>query len=276
MIQDIAYRYNNTYYHIMPENGSVLLSFSGNTVLCQVTENKVRLPMCSDLFKETQNFPPSVYLFGIDDVKYFLVFDLVESAAGYVYNSLFMLRDMEPQHTVFAVLTAFGLHTWYATHIYCGKCGSPNNTHTVERMLICPLCGTMDYPKISPAVIVAITDGDKLLLSKYAGREYAKYALIAGFAESGETIEQTVIREVKEETGLNVKNIRYYKSQPWGLSSSLLFGFFADLDGDNTITIDETELSEARWFARKEIPPVDSVRSLTSEMIELFRSCLNY
>ena len=84
-----------------------------------------------------------------------------------------------------------------------------------ERMMRCEYCGQMEFPKICPAVIIGVTDGNRLLMSKYAGRDYKKYALIAGFAEIGETIEETVQREVMEEVGLKVKNLRYYKSQPW-------------------------------------------------------------
>ena len=124
---------------------------------------------------------------------------------------------------------------------------------------------------ISPAVIVAITNGDSILLSKYADREYKKYALIAGFTEVGETVEETIQREVMEEVGLNVKNIRYYKSQPWSFTGSLLLGFFCDVDGDDTIHMDSNELSIAKWVKREEISDLDSDISLTNEMITQFR-----
>lgn len=91
-----------------------------------------------------------------------------------------------------------------------------------ERMMECPSCGNQEYPVLCPAVIVGITNGDKIILSKYEGRRFKRYALIAGFAEIGETIEETVHREVMEEVGLKVKNLRYYKSQPWSFSSTLL------------------------------------------------------
>lgn len=110
-------------------------------------------------------------------------------------------------------------------------------------MMYCPECRITEYPKISPAVIVGVTHGNKLLMSKYANRDFNKYALIAGFTEIGETIEETVRREVMEEVGLKVKNIRYYKSQPWSFTDTLLFGFFAELDGDETITLDREELA---------------------------------
>ena len=127
------------------------------------------------------------------------------------------------------------------------------------------------YPKISPAVIVAVTDGDRLLLTKYAGREFKRYALVAGFNEIGESIEDTVRREVMEEVGLKVKNLRFYKSQPWVFTDSLLMGFFCELDGDNKITLQEDELAEAEWFERQDLPDDHSGISLTGEMIEVFR-----
>ena len=141
-----------------------------------------------------------------------------------------------------------------------------------ERMLYCKECGNMEYPKICPAVIVGVTDKDRILMSKYAGRAYKHYALIAGFTEIGETVEQTVAREVMEEVGLKVKNIRYYKSQPWAFSDTLLMGFYCDLDGDDTIRLDENELAVAQWFERKEIPEPVSLESLTNEMIIQFKN----
>ena len=108
-------------------------------------------------------------------------------------------------------------------------------------------------------------------MSKYAGRSYRSYALIAGFIEIGESAEQTVQREVMEEVGLKVKNIRYYKSQPWGFTDSLLFGYFCELDGDDTIRLDTNELSQAGWYTRDEITLEDDYLSLTREMILQFK-----
>jgi len=119
-------------------------------------------------------------------------------------------------------------------------------------------------------VIVGIIDGDRILMTKYSSSHH-RYALVAGFVEIGETLEQCVMREVMEEVGIKVKNLKYYASQPWPFSGSLLMGFFAELDGDDALTIDRTELSDGRWFHRDEIPAGDSVLSLTWTMIEAFR-----
>ena len=137
----------------------------------------------------------------------------------------------------------------------------------------CPACQKLRYPVISPCVIVAVTQGERILLTRYASGHstYKKYALIAGFAEIGESIEKTVQREVMEEVGLKVKNLRFYKSQPWSFTDTLLFGFFAELDGEEEITMDEKELSEAGWFLREELPEEFDGVSLTNEMIRVFR-----
>ena len=126
-------------------------------------------------------------------------------------------------------------------------------------------------PKICPAVIIAVTHGDKILMSKYAGREYKKYALLAGFNETGESIEETVRREVMEEVGLKVKNLRYYKSQPWSFTDTLLMGFFCELDGEDGITLDTDELAMAEWFERDKMPVEAEDLSLTNEMMMAFK-----
>ena len=140
-----------------------------------------------------------------------------------------------------------------------------------ERMMECKECGNTVYPKISPAVIVAVTDGDRLLMTKYNNREYKRYALIAGFSEVGETLEETVHREVMEEVGVKVKNLQYYKCQPWSFSDSLLVGFFCELDGSDKIKMDEEELSVAEWLHRDEIEMVYDGISLTNEMVIKFK-----
>ena len=136
----------------------------------------------------------------------------------------------------------------------------------------CPSCGLMEYPKICPAAIIAVIHGNRLLLSKYAGRSYTRYALLAGFTEIGETIEETVKREVMEEVGLRVKNLTYYKSQPWSFTDTMLFGFFCELDGDGEdVTLDTDELALAEWFEREDIPVKFEDCSLTNEMMLAFK-----
>ena len=181
-----------------------------------------------------------------------------------------MLRYKGISDLLFGAFTAWHLYIWYRNNRFCGCCGSRTVHDTAERMLRCPDCGNMIFPRISPAVIVGVTDGDRLLLSKYSGRDYTNYALIAGYTEIGETLEQTVQREVMEEVGLKVKNIRYYKSQPWGIDGNILMGFYCDLDGDDHIHLDQKELSLAQWHCRGSIPTRDDRFTITREMIRVF------
>lgn len=219
------------------------------------------------------------YLFSVDGISYFLfreeAGELLAERAEQIFDEftwvrMEVLRTAGPQEAAFAAVTAMQLAGWYADRRFCPRCGQQMQHSQKERMLQCPSCALTEYPKISPAVIVAVTCGDEILLTKYAGRSYAKYALIAGFAEIGESIEDTVSREVMEEVGLKIKNLRYYKSQPWSFSDTLLMGFFAEVDGDRTIRLDETELSVAKWCKREDVPEDDGI-SLTREMMRIFR-----
>ena len=135
----------------------------------------------------------------------------------------------------------------------------------------CDSCGHLAFPVICPAIIVAITDGDRILLTRSAVRPNAIFSLVAGYTEIGETLEQTAAREAMEEVGLKIKNIRPYVNQPWGFSSSLMIGFFADLDGDDTVHIQEEELKEAKWFTRDTMPVNEAPIDITHHMMEMFR-----
>ncbi|MCD8398885.1 MAG: NAD(+) diphosphatase [Lachnospiraceae bacterium] len=195
---------------------------------------------------------------------------LPELFPGYSWEKIELMRTTGSKEAAFAGVTGMQLYGWYKSRRFCPACGRRMVHSEKERMMHCEACGQMEYPKICPAVIVGVTCKDKILLTKYAGRTFKKYALIAGFAEIGETIEETVEREVMEEVGLKVKNIRYYKSQPWSFTDTLLMGFFAEVDGDSDIILDETELSEGKWCTRDEVPENDGV-SLTREMMSVFK-----
>lgn len=268
MIQDISPKsYHNEYSDKSPGADSFMIQFIENKVLAQLTDNRIDYPIYP-MFESKCSY---IYLFAIDDREYFLADTQEEiQISGYEYIDISVFRTVVPKHRSFAGITAYQLFGWYRDNRYCGRCGNKLEQDHKERMLSCQVCHNTVYPKISPAIIVGITRGDYILLTKYAGSGYQRYALVAGFSEIGESAEKTVEREVMEEVGLKVKNIRYYKSQPWSYSGTLLMGFFAELDGDATITLDTEELSEAKWFHREEIPLDGHEISLTREMMYYF------
>ena len=195
------------------------------------------------------------------------------SPVEYSVETLRVLRRTKPKEECYAGETAYHLYVWYRDNSFCGRCGERLEYSHQERAMICPSCGNVVYPKIAPAVIVGIlnSSGNKIVMTRYAGREYKGHALVAGFCEIGETAEDTVRREVLEEVGLHVRNIRYYKSQPWGFDSNLLFGYYCTADDDEPIHMDDGELAKAVWVSRDEIGEEERNLSLTAEMIMHFK-----
>lgn len=275
MIQDIEpYHLDNQYRPVPPDGDSYAMYYEEYAVLARRTENGIEFPRFRELERLNDDvYGDAVYLFSVNEERYYLVREINrEPLSEFTMENTEIFRRALPRHHAFAGITGYQLYNWYRNRRYCGRCGSLMELSDKERMMHCDACGNMEYPKICPAVIVGVTAGDRLLMSKYAGRTHKNYALIAGFTEIGETVEQTVAREVMEEVGLKVKNIRYYKSQPWAFTDTLLLGFYCDLDGSDTIRLDENELAVAEWFKREEIPEPVSQESLTNEMILRFKN----
>ena len=215
---------------------------------------------------------PAVCLFSVDEHRYFLAMrECGQPPAGFEYYSLRELRDKCCAGSeLFAAFTAFHLWKWYTDNKFCGKCGGVLDLKGDERALVCPVCGNIIYPRINPAVIVGVISNDKLLITRY-NKGYAHNALVAGFTEIGETLEQTAEREVMEETGIKVTDIRYYGSQPWGMAQDILAGFFCTADGEPEIHFDESELKYAEWVSRDELVLQPNDLSLTNEMMAAFK-----
>lgn len=306
MLQDIApHIFDNHYEARCPVAADRLIIVKDHQVLMRLDKGALELPTYGELLGFADSLAsaalresaPSVdstdplevtapspvetrFLFSIDEVGFFLasrdqerVKDFLEAHEGRDYQ-FYGARDLLAYASPFAFagVTALQLARWYRTNTYCGVCATPLEHSSTERALSCPRCGHVEYPKIAPVVIVGIINGDELLLTKSALGEYKLYGLVAGFVEVGETLEQACEREVMEEVGLSIKNIRYYKTQPWSLTDSLLVGFYADVAGDPTVRLDEVELSEATWFARNDIPADNTnPMSLTGSMIGAFK-----
>lgn len=278
MIQEISPSIFKNEYHISPPlDKDYVFVFNKRTLLINKPKETdinqdFSLPRYQDLDipgdKESL-----LYLFAIDDDSYYLYLgDEPINSDNYSYEDIFITRLISPISLAFACMSAWHLNTWYRENKYCGLCKGERVPGEKERSLICSNCGHTTYPKIQPAVIVGVTDGDKILMTRYAGRPFRGWALVAGFCEFGESAEETVKREVQEEVGLTVKNIRYFASQPWGIEQDLLLGYYCDVDKDTEVSLDRNELAEAKWFRRDEIPEPESLYSLTATMIENFRT----
>lgn len=158
---------------------------------------------------------------------------------------------------------------WYHTNAYCGRCGAPMQDHSQDRARQCDSCGFIAYPRLSPSIIVLVTRGEEMLLARNAAWPTGMFSTLAGFVEPGESIEQTVHREVKEEVGVDVTNLRYLGSQSWPFPNSLMLGFHADYAGGDLVLQDQ-EISEADWFHPSDLPQIPPPMAISRWLIDDF------
>lgn len=271
MINSIfPHKFDNQYhnYTIVNDNDYIFY-FKGNSLLLEINGDEYKFPGKKELFGEA-NVTGSSFLFSFNDKPCFLVWDIPQITNRYTYKEINLFRKFKQREIAWLSMVAFQLMNWISSNKYCGKCGSKTEEKRDERAIICPICNTIVYPKISPAIIVAIICNDKILLAHNSNFANNWYSLLAGYADIGESLEETVIREVKEEVGLDVKNIRYCKSQPWPYSGSLMIGFVAEADEMQPIQVDNMEINEAAWYTRENLPNHPPNISISGEMIELF------
>jgi len=193
--------------------------------------------------------------------------DDAEPPAGMVFQGLRRLYGPLDEETWKLAGRAVQIVEWDRNHRYCGRCGAETERKPDELARVCPRCGLQQFPRISPAVIVRIERGDELLLARSPHFAPGVYSTLAGFVEPGESLEQTLGREVFEEVGIQVDNIRYFGSQPWPFPHSLMVGFFADHAGGE-IAVDGQEIVDARWFSAHDLPPVPPKLSIARKLID--------
>jgi NAD+ diphosphatase len=158
---------------------------------------------------------------------------------------------------------------WYVTHRFCGRCGGETEPVSGEVAMRCTRCGMMHYPRLSPAAIVLVRREDRILLARSPGFPEGLYSVLAGFVEPGESIEETVAREIGEEVGIGVRNVAYYGSQPWPFPNSLMIGFTADYAGGD-LSPDPAEIEDAGWFTADDLPQLPPQTSIARAMIDDF------
>ena len=188
---------------------------------------------------------------------------------GLEFLGLRQLHEQIDKSMLQAAFRAVQIVAWDETHRFCGVCGETTVKKDDEHAKVCPKCGHISYPRLSPAVIVAITKGDKLLLARNKNFATGYYSVLAGFVEAGETSEECVMREIKEEVGIEVKNIKYFGSQSWSFPNSFMLAFTAEHESGE-IQIDENEIAEARWFSVEEIPNIPAKLSISRKLIDWF------
>ena len=158
---------------------------------------------------------------------------------------------------------------WNRSHQFCGKCGRQTEDGHDERAKVCPRCRLINYPRVSPAVIVAVVKDNQILLANNMRFKHGYYSVLAGFVEPGETLEECVAREIKEEVGISVKNIKYFASQPWPFPNSLMVAFLADYAGGE-IKTDKTEIRDAGWFTADNLPNIPPRITVARQLIDWF------
>ena len=280
MIHEILpHKLDNQFKTRNPKSTDYLIRYDGAKTLLK-KDATYTIPRVSELLelegKTLADFEGH-YLFSIDNTAFFLDDSNASQTdqtppppAGYEYMVSRTFRNMSPVERLGGATAAHLAH-WESQNRFCGKCGNPMTRGEKERSMVCPKCGNVVYPRISPVVIVAVRNGDKLLMAHNIDNPNPRLFLISGFVEIGESLEQAVHREVLEEAGIKVKNIRYFGSQPWPFSDSLIAGFTAELNGDDTIHMQEAELSEAMWVRREDIPEYETDVSISCCLIENFR-----
>ena len=189
-----------------------------------------------------------------------------EPPAGYAFLKLRALFSELGERTAVAG-RAFQIAEWARTHRYCGVCATPMEPVGHELCMRCPACGMSAYPRISPAMMVLVRKGDSILLARHATYATARHTALAGFVEAGESIEDAIHREVYEEVGLRVTDLRYFGSQSWPFPHSLMIAFTAEY-GEGEIRVQEDEIAEAHWYGPGDtLPDIPMRESIAGRLV---------
>jgi NAD+ diphosphatase len=196
------------------------------------------------------------YLLGVDDddVAYFAVDGPVPDVDGAEHGTLRRVGALLSDRDSGLLVHAVALQNWHSTHPHCPRCGARTNVATAGASRVCPSDGSEHFPRVDPAVIMLVhDDDDRILLARNPAWPDRRVSILAGFVEPGESLERAVAREVAEEVGLAVRDLRYLGSQPWPLPQSLMLGYFCRAAGDQELRVDEKEIESAHWYTRDEL-----------------------
>jgi NAD+ diphosphatase len=242
--------------------------FSDDELYYHETSEKAQLPTTTEISLTELAFENALHLGTLGDVQCCGVYlSSGQPVPGLSSKKLRQLHGQLPDpHYAFA-FRALHLLNWRKKNQFCGACGGPLSMSATELAAECNACGNLVFPRISPAIIVSIEKGNQILLARSSRFPTGMYSVIAGFVEPGETFEECVRREVKEEVGLDVGNIRYFSSQPWPFPDSLMVGFSAEWTGGD-IVIDDAEIVDANWYSIDNLPPLPGKDSIARKLID--------
>src|SRR5208337_2878011 len=245
--------------------------FRGDELLVRPTETGAEVPDSQNITWLDKNIIRSHYIGTLNELNCYTAEIDGNAAApnGLSFQELRPLLGLLDEEFFSAAGRAFQIIHWERTHQFCGRCGGRTSLKASERARECPHCGLVIYPELSPAIIVAVVRGAEILLARSHRFRNAFYSVLAGFVEAGETFEETGRREVMEEVGIEIKNIRYFGSQPWPFPNSLMVGFMADYESGE-IRIDESEIVDAGWFAPNNLPPLPRTGTIARRLIDFF------
>ena len=257
--------------HVTPSSLSettLAFAFVGGKLLIRGNEQAPVVPSLDDVVREMP-VGSHHYLGRLQGADCVAIGMPVEAATpvGYVQTGLRALFLRLPEATLALAARAFQVVEWDRTHRFCGRCGTPTNDKPGERAKLCPACGYVAYPRISPAMMVLVTRNREVLLARANRFPNAMYSALAGFVEPGETIEDCIHREVREEVGIDVKDLQYFASQSWAFPHSLMIAYTARYAGGE-LRPDPTEIEDVRWFAVDKLPDLPTTVSISRRLID--------
>ena len=190
-----------------------------------------------------------------------------EEPEGYDFQTLRSFLGQVDEPIFNLIGKAKQIVDWHNDHRYCGQCGQETVASDFDRSRKCPDCNRFFYPRLSPSIIVLVTRGEELLLARNAAARGNFYSTLAGFVEPGESLEEAVHREVMEEVGVTVRNLRYFGSQAWPFPNSLMLGFHAEYDSGE-FRLQEEEIADAQWFHYRDLPHRPARVSIAGQLID--------
>jgi len=248
-----------------------------DNVLVQQNSNGATIPQIVDFVELGLPVSRQHYLGRLDGCHCYAV-EVTEGTAppqGMAFEGLRKIYGRMNEDLFSLAGRALQIIDWDRTHRFCGRCGSETRTHVTERAKECTKCGFLHFPRLAPAIIVLVRRDQEILLARARRFTTAMYSTLAGFVEPGETLEEAVIREVKEESGVTVKDIRYFGSQPWPFPHSLMIGFTANY-ASGQIMLNDAENVDLGWFTVKNLPPqLPSEMSIARKLIDSFLSSIS-